>query len=102
MIVKISSERQVTLPKQALDVLGVEPGDQLEIETGHDGFVLRPWSNDESGLDELDEKSTTDTEYPNAGTGEQSGLEGRRRGIGTRSMAMTASNIHFPNCPHFS
>ena len=64
MIVKISSERQVTLPKQVLIVLGVEPGDQLEIEKGPDGFVLRPWSNDESGLDELDEKSTTDTSIP--------------------------------------
>lgn len=64
MIVKISTEGQVTLPKRVLNVLSVGPGDQLEIERAPDGFILRPMSNDESGLDELDGTSTTDTSIP--------------------------------------
>ena len=42
MIVKITSKRQVTLPERVLEVLGVGPGDQLELEEGPDGFILRP------------------------------------------------------------
>ena len=42
MIVKITSKRQVTFPARVLDTLGVKPGDQLEIEEGPDGFILRP------------------------------------------------------------
>ena len=42
MIVKITSKRQVTFPARVLDALGVGPGDQLELEEGPDGFVLRP------------------------------------------------------------
>ena len=41
MIVKITSKRQVTFPARVLDALGVRPGDQLELEEGPDGFVLR-------------------------------------------------------------
>ena len=64
MIVKISTEGQVTLPKRVLNMLGVGPGDHLEIEKGPDGFVLRPRSDDESGLDEFDGASTTDADVP--------------------------------------
>ena len=42
MYVKITSKRQVTFPKRVLDALGVEPGDQLELEETDDGYVLRP------------------------------------------------------------
>ncbi len=42
MIVKITSKRQVTFPARVLDALGVGPGDQLELEEGPNGFVLRP------------------------------------------------------------
>ena len=42
MVVKITSKRQVTFPARVLDALGVRPGDQLELEEGPDGFVLRP------------------------------------------------------------
>ncbi len=59
MIVKISSERQVTLPKRVLNMLGVGPGDDLEIEKAPDGFIFRPRSNDESRLDALDRTVTT-------------------------------------------
>ena len=59
MIVKISSERQVTLPTRVLNMLGVGPGDDLEIEKAPDGFILRPRSIDESRLDELDRTVTT-------------------------------------------
>ncbi len=64
MIVKISSERQVTLPNRVLNMLGVGPGDDLEILKAPDGFVLRPRSDDESGLDEFDGASTTDADVP--------------------------------------
>ena len=64
MIVKISTEGQVTLPKRVLNMLRVGPGDDLEIEKGPDGFVLRPRSNDESGLDEFDGTSTTVADVP--------------------------------------
>ena len=43
MIVKITSNRQVTLPEGVLDTLGIGPGDRLElIEGPGDGFTLRP------------------------------------------------------------
>ena len=42
MAVKITSKRQVTLPKRVLDAMGVQPGDRLSLEEGPDGFVLRP------------------------------------------------------------
>ena len=62
MIAKISTERQVTLPKRVLNILGVGPGDQLEIEKTPDGVVLRPRSIDESRLDGLDVTATTDAD----------------------------------------
>ena len=42
MIVKITSKRQVTFPARVLDALGVGPGDQLELEEGPNGLILRP------------------------------------------------------------
>ena len=42
MLVKITSKRQVTFPAKVLKALGVQPGDQLELEEGPDGFILRP------------------------------------------------------------
>lgn len=42
MFVKITAKRQVTFPARVLDALGVQPGDQLELEQHGDGFVLRP------------------------------------------------------------
>ena len=41
MIVKVTSKRQVTFPARVLDALGVGPGDQLELNEGPDGFILR-------------------------------------------------------------
>ncbi len=41
MIVKVTSKRQITLPAQVLEALGVEPGDQLELKESDDGFILR-------------------------------------------------------------
>ena len=41
MIVKITSEDQVTFPAGALEELGMQPGDQLELEKVSDGFMLR-------------------------------------------------------------
>ncbi len=42
MIVKVTSKHQVTFPAKVLDALGVKPGDQLEIQPGPDGFIIRP------------------------------------------------------------
>ncbi len=41
MIVKVTAKRQITLPADVLEALGVEPGDQLELKESDDGFVLR-------------------------------------------------------------
>lgn len=42
MLVKITAKRQVTVPAQVLEALGVKPGDRLELLEGPDGFILRP------------------------------------------------------------
>ena len=42
MLVKLTSKRQVTFPAKVLAVLGVQPGDCLELEEGTNGFLLRP------------------------------------------------------------
>ena len=56
MVVKITSKRQVTFPARVLDALGVGPGDQLELEEGPDGFILRPRRIDLSRLGGLRNK----------------------------------------------
>ena len=56
MLVKITSKRQVTFPARVLDALGVGPGDQLELEEGPDGFILRPRRIDYSKLGTLRDK----------------------------------------------
>ena len=56
MIVKITSEGQVTFPARMLDAMGVKPGDQLEITEGPDGFILRPRRIDYSRLGTLRDK----------------------------------------------
>ena len=50
MIVKVTSKRQVTFPAKVLDALGVQPGDQIEIREGPDGFSLHPRRIDLSRL----------------------------------------------------
>ena len=42
MIVKVSPKRQIALPSNVLDALGVGPGDELELLEGSIGFILRP------------------------------------------------------------
>lgn len=42
MLVKITAKRQVTFPARVLNALGVQPGENLEIIEGPDGFLLRP------------------------------------------------------------
>ena len=56
MIVKITSKRQVTFPARVLDALGVGPGDQLEVNEGASGFILRPRRIDYSRLGTLRDK----------------------------------------------
>ena len=56
MIVKITAKRQVTFPARVLDALGVGPGDQLELQEGTEGFVLRPRRIDYSRLGTLRDK----------------------------------------------
>lgn len=62
MLVKITSKRQVTIPKQVLDALGVGPGDQIELQEGPNGYTLRPKSRiDYSKLGTLRDKITPGT-----------------------------------------
>ena len=42
MIAKVTSNRQITFPAQALDALGIAPGDHLAVEECADGVILRP------------------------------------------------------------
>lgn len=42
MIVKLTSKRQVTFPASVLKVLGVGPGDRLELLESANGFLLHP------------------------------------------------------------
>lgn len=56
MLVKVTAERQVTLPAHVLDALGVRPGDRLELLEGPDGFVIRPHKIDLSRLAPLREQ----------------------------------------------
>ena len=53
MIVRVTSKRQVTFPAKVLDALGVQPGDQIEIREGPDGFSLHPRRIDLSRLTPL-------------------------------------------------
>ncbi len=56
MMIKITSDRQVTLPKRVLDTLGVGPGDHIKIIEGQDGFILKPSRIDHSRLGTLKDK----------------------------------------------
>lgn len=56
MVLKITSNREVTLPSEVLDALGVGPGDQLEIIEGPDGFILKTGRIDYSRLGTLKDK----------------------------------------------
>ena len=56
MIVKITSKRQITLPTKLLDALGLDPGDQIELEESPNGFILRPCRIDLSRLGGLRDK----------------------------------------------
>ena len=62
MIVKITSERQVTFPARVLEELEVGPGDQLELEEVPGGFILRPRRIDLSLLGLLGDKIDPDHE----------------------------------------
>ena len=62
MIVKITSKRQVTFPARVLEALGVQPGDQLELREGPDGFTLHPRRVDLSKLAPLRDKIDPDHE----------------------------------------
>ena len=62
MVVKITSKRQVTFPARVLDALGVGPGDQLELEEGPDGFLLRPRRIDTPFIPPLRDKIDPDAE----------------------------------------
>ena len=48
MIVKITSERQITFPAGVLEEFGMEPGDQLDLEEVPGGFILRSRQTDSS------------------------------------------------------
>lgn len=53
MIVRITPRRQVTLPAEVLEAMGVGPGDRLRLEEGPDGLILKPIRIDRSRLGTL-------------------------------------------------
>ncbi len=56
MLIRITSKRQVTLPKPVLEAMGVQPGDRIWLEEGPEGFVLRPHRIDLTKLGTLRDK----------------------------------------------
>lgn len=58
--VTVTADGQITLPAEALEALGVKPGDQLHLETRPDGFVLRLKRIDYSRLGTLRDKIPAD------------------------------------------
>ena len=56
MLLKITAKRQVTFPAHVLDMMGVGPGDQLQLIPGPDGYLLRPRRIDYSRLGTLREQ----------------------------------------------
>ena len=56
MLVRVTAKRQVTFPAHVLEVMGVRPGDHLELLEGPDGFVIRPHKLDLSRLAPLREQ----------------------------------------------
>ncbi len=56
MLIKVTSKRQVTFPAKVLDELGVKPGDQIELQEGPDGYLLKPRRIDYSKLGTLKDK----------------------------------------------
>lgn len=50
MLIKLTAKRQVTFPAHVLEVLGVKPGDRLELQESPEGFILRPRRIDPSRL----------------------------------------------------
>ncbi len=53
MLLKITAQRQVTLPARVLDKMGIGPGDTLELIEAPDGYLLRPRHIDYSRLGTL-------------------------------------------------
>ena len=56
MLVKITTKRQVTLPAHVLEMMGVGPGDTLQLLQHPDGFLLRSRRIDYSRLGTLREQ----------------------------------------------
>ena len=81
MIVKITSERQITFPAGALEEFGMEPGDQLEVEEVPGGFILprqtdsRPRQIDESLLGLLADQIAPDRPRRREGMTRRYGIE---------------------------
>ena len=61
MKVRIKSNRQVEFPQEALDALGANPGDQLELVKTDSGYLLRNHSLDVSKLAPLSHLVKPDT-----------------------------------------
>ena len=61
MIVKITSKRQVTFPADVLEIMGVGPGDRLELTEVPDGFLIKPKRIDPTKLAPLHHLISPDT-----------------------------------------
>jgi AbrB family looped-hinge helix DNA binding protein len=65
MIVKMTSKRQVTFPRQVVDRLGLKEGDTLQISEVGDGFVIKPHRFKSEKLAPLRDKISPKLSAPN-------------------------------------
>lgn len=64
MIVKMTSKRQVTFPREVTDKLSLKKGDVLHLSATPDGILIRPHRFDPEKLAPLRDKINRDTPAP--------------------------------------
>ncbi|GAB5562273.1 MAG: hypothetical protein SynsKO_39200 [Synoicihabitans sp.] len=65
MIIKMTSKRQVTFPRQVVDRLGLRSGDSLQVSETSDGIVIKPHRFDPDKLAPLRDKISPKLSAPN-------------------------------------
>lgn len=65
MLLKITSKRQVTFPKEVMDKLHLQSGDVIELQDTGEGYVLKPKRFDASLLAPLRNKVNMTLPAPN-------------------------------------
>jgi len=79
MIVKITSKRQVTFPKQVMEKLRLREGDMLALSETKEGFVIKPHRFDPKNLAPLRNKIRADLPAPDFEAVRHAALDPRLR-----------------------